>query len=448
MAVNQRHIQWANLGLAVTAGLLLLLAALFYLLSCKEVVVPEVPVKTSISLPSSFAQAGSSYEKIDSEWMALKYRSPKLQVPDLRNVLTFYGVNGRPDAPKETPLMHFGITGTKRVYAAKGGSPIYLDFDKTGNPPSFVFSKNNEKTSLWIEVQPQDSEARVLVSMEDEEGHLIAADLQTADFRLPAKELVRTTTPGRENWEIGKNRVDGTLMARQQARWYGVDRFMEKHGGDEFSFASGKHRIDFGEGEGIYSIFVDLNDCLVWDEDRWTVIQPGVDSLGKPLLHVKKVDERLMNFELWDESGQRKIPLTILRANEVFAKENLEKDFRFLGARTRSQCVFEVGNQRLLLKPNDWLLMTDEGWVKLESIEEIDGYVERRLVGPLFVFDGMVRRDERQVLLGTLFNSARTECETLELAIHHGGKPASFEVKQEPEEAQAYLHKGRDRCVE
>ncbi|MCP5507977.1 MAG: hypothetical protein H7A37_06730 [Chlamydiales bacterium] len=47
--------------------------------------------------------------------------------------------------------------------------------------------------------------------------------------------------------ELGKWRVDGTLLARQRARWYGPDMFLKRHGGDEFKDVSGKRRIDFGE---------------------------------------------------------------------------------------------------------------------------------------------------------------------------------------------------------
>jgi hypothetical protein len=445
MGVTLREINWINIGLGSLCALLLLLALFNYALAPKEIFIPELSVKKNISLPASFALKPYAYEKIDSDWTYLKSRPHKLQLPDLRQILTYHGVNGRPDAPKQGSLMHFGIAAQKRVEPLWEGQRLYLDYDKRATPPTYIFSKNNKETALWIEAENGENEAVVKASMVDEEGELIEAPLVLSEFKLQAKELVRSTAQNREGWELGKNRVDGTLLARQHARWWGVDRFIENHGGDEFLYALGKHRLDFGEGPSIYSVFVELGACLIWQDGRWQNVEPGEASLGKPLLYVKKVDERLMSFELWDESGQRKIPLTILRANEVWAKDNLQREFQFLGARTRSQCVFEVGDQRILLKPHDWLLLTEEGWVKLETVEEIDDYVERRVSGPLFVFDGMVRRDEHQLLCGTLYNASRTDSETLELAVTHGAKAPKqqeFKVIEEFDEETAYGRAG------
>jgi len=69
------------------------------------------------------------------------------------------------------------------------------------------------------------------------------------------------------------------------------------------------------------------------------------------------------------------------------------------------------------LTPKDWLLRTPEGWIKLSTVQEIDDYVERRLQGPLFVFDGVISREGRQMLLGSLFNPARTERQEIELPV-------------------------------
>ena len=68
-----------------------------------------------------------------------------------------------------------------------------------------------------------------------------------AEFTLPEKEFARLSSLA--TWELGKWRVDGTLLARQKSRWYGVDKFIERHGGDEYKDKKGKQRIDFGEGE-------------------------------------------------------------------------------------------------------------------------------------------------------------------------------------------------------
>jgi len=74
----------------------------------------------------------------------------------------------------------------------------------------------------------------------------------------------------------------------------------------------------------------------------------------------------------------------------------------------------------MLLSPHDWLLLTESTWKKLQTPEEIDAYVERRTVGPLFVFDQIERRDDRQVIIGSLYNSSRTEKVVIELSLQQG----------------------------
>lgn len=250
--------------------------------------------------------------------------------------------------------------------------------------------------------------------MKSETGEIVHEPEANANFTLPEKEYVRF---GGTPWEIGKNRVDATLLARQKARWYGPDVFLGKHGGKEYADKIGKQRIDFGEGEDVYSIYVGLNDAIVWGNDRWKVVKPGSDSLGKPLMVVKKIEDRLMTLELWDPDGKGKITLNLLKSSEPQAATHIQQNFKFVGARTRTQFVFEIDGERMLLSPHDWLLSTKEGWVKLQTPEEIDNYVERKTVGPLFVFDGVEKKDDHMSLMGTLFNAARTDMLPIEIPL-------------------------------
>ena len=45
------------------------------------------------------------------------------------------------------------------------------------------------------------------------------------------------------------------------------------------------------------------------------------------------------------------------------------------------------------------------------------------MVGPLFVFDKIERKDERQVITGTLFSPARTEAVEIELPLQQVPNP-------------------------
>lgn len=110
--------------------------------------------------------------------------------------------------------------------------------------------------------------------------------------------------------------------------------------------------------------------------------------------------------------------LNLLKTSEQWKPQSVQQDFKFLAARTRTQFVFEVNKERMLMRPQDWLLMTETGWQKLSTEQEIDDYVTRKITGPLFVFDGIVKKeDNKQVLVGTLFNASRSEMQTVEIEV-------------------------------
>jgi hypothetical protein len=315
------------------------------------------------------------------------------------------------------------------VVSTPPGDKLYLIYDRKSTSGRYGFSPQNEKTSLWIEGTPIDNEVQIQVILENDKGEKIIEPEAFAQFRLPEKEFIRYAGT---SWEIGSFRVDGTLLARQKARWCGVDRFLEQHGGEDYQQNIGKQRIDFGENDDLYSVFVKAGDCLIWDQNHWKVVPPGEESLGYPLLIVKKIDERLLTFELWDIEGKGKILLNLLKSTEpwtVQTAQSLQHVFKFVGARTRTQCVFEINRQRVILRPSDWLLLTPKGWKKLSTEEDIDNYVKRKLSGTLFVFEGISRKDERQIMLGTLYSPSRNDCQAIELALQAGVSKPSKETK-------------------
>lgn len=413
-----KYLNAALLGLC----LLFALAAAFLWL-CRPNEIPEaVPAVSQTSLPKrAFIQPQEAYSKVGDPVLSLQFQAPKLRIPDLKNTLIYHGKNGRPDSGGGKSLLHFSLLGGKETRSIAIGERLYLMFNRGGGA-KYAFSPRNEETPLWVEVLPMNQEAEITVTMLDEKGECLKEPDHCRRFNLPEKEIARTMA---QNWEIGKWRVDATLLARQRARWYGPDRFLEEHGGEEFQEAMGRQRIDFGEGEEHYSIFVKLNDCLVYDQDKWRVVN-GENTLDKPLLVVKRIDERLMQLDLWDVQGRGRVALNLLKTSENFVEQNYEQVFKFIGARTRSQFVFEIDNQRMLLRPKDWLLLTDSGWKKLATIEEIDNYVNRKLTGTLFVFDEIAKKEERQTLKGTIYNENRTASQTIELAMQ------SSSLKKEP----------------
>ncbi len=425
-------------------GLILLFGAgigIIWLNNPDEITCGNIRAKASGLPKGYFELTPEAYQAIDGPLLALEQIPPSMQLPDLRQQLMYYGKNGRPDAQALRSLLHFSFNGNKAIVSIPPGEPLYLIYEKKNGTGKYVFSPGNEKTSFWIVGKPIDAEVEVTATLQNDKGECIKEPENCHIFRLPEKEFARFAG---NVWELGSWRVDGTLLARQKAKWFGPDRFLEKHGGDEYKEVHGRQRIDFGENDDIYSIFAKVGDCFVWVENRWKLVEPGEDSLNKPLLLVKKVDERLMGLELWDIEGKGKVLLNLLKSSEPWMTQNaqhIQNMFKFVGARTRSQCVFEINQERMTVSPSDWLLLTAKGWKKLSTGEEIDQYVKRKTPGTLFVFEGLARKDERQIMQGTLYNPSRSDCQSVELALQPGGnghkKSESKDAKESREANEA-----------
>ena len=133
-----------------------------------------------------------------------------------------------------------------------------------------------------------------------------------------------------------------------------------------------------------------------------------------------------MNLELWDVNGAYKIPINLLKSMQGWTTQNVEKSFKFVGARTRSLFLFEMKDKKMAIKPEDWLLFQEGQWMKLNSPKEIDDYVEMKRPGIMIVFDGVVKKEGQQVLQGTIFNATRSESKTIGLPIHSGATTFSI----------------------
>lgn len=389
--------------------------------------------------PAPFTLSSEAYGRIGMGPLALRAEPLRRQLPDLRGELLFLGRNERPDL--KAPHFRLALAKEEGFHSFEAGKKIYLKylkgavrspveerrfrdgalFEEEPTPlftkGSYTFSPQNIPTSLWIELRffEEAESVEVTLGMLDETRMPLSEPEERRRFLLPLG-----TTSGRlatGGWELGSNRVDTTLFARQKARWRGRDCFLAMHGGEEFAFALGRERIDFFDGMTPYTVFVKEGEFLVWRENRWAPVGSS-ESFGHPLLVCKKLDDRILTFDLWDGQGAQKLQLSLIRSQEMREMVNVHEQLSFVGAKTRAQFIISSNQKRLLLRPNDWLLCHEGEWKKIGSAQEVDDYVSARLQGPLFVLDTVTKKNGRQVLLGHLFNTARTEVKEIELSAH------------------------------
>ncbi|MCB1118344.1 MAG: hypothetical protein KDK65_00120 [Chlamydiia bacterium] len=408
--MQKKWINLINWVLALFVVWFLLLGLIYTLIRVRQFNQEDF-VSQEVELPLSVVKTNlEEYQQLGDQVLDLLFIPPSMRLPNLRNVLIFYGKNDRPDALLEKPLLHFGLTGSKDIASILSGERQYLLFEQEG--AKYAFSSGNSPTELWFEATLNEENALLRLGMIDDEGELVTEPKERREFSLPERRLVRTSMG---DWEIGQWKVDATLLSRQKARWFGSDLFLDRHGGPTYEESIGKQGIEFGEEGDVYTVFVKVGDALIWNGERWQVMTPGPDTIGYPLLVVKKITERVMTFELWDAEGKAKVILNLIKSSDRLFAQKVASDFKFFGARTRSQFVFEVKGERMIIRVGDWLFLQDGAWKKLITPEEIDNYVNRRLNGMLLVIDEVVRKDDKQILVGTLFNAARSQMEAIEI---------------------------------
>ncbi|MEZ5315286.1 MAG: hypothetical protein R3E91_03630 [Chlamydiales bacterium] len=440
----------------LNSSLVIILFGVFTLFFCwrkdekTTLTYPPDPIETV--LPKRFFPESENYD-LNLGALSLNWVPPLMQLPDLRHELQFFGKNKRPDGQSLNAFYYLGLKSSgemdsiqenKRLYLIYQGnySPQFLNptfyqnsnnailrplwgEEMTENKSSYLFSPDNKPTSLWLEVSSINSNSISLyVKMLDEKDNVIERPQEFSLITLPIQEFPKSQTTG---WELGPYRVDSTLLVRQKARWIGGDRFLEMHGGDEYDYVLGCEKIDFLDGETPYSCFVRLGDILVWKNNQWK--RPSKDEVteGYPILYISKIDEKILSLELWDSGGWSKTTLNLIRTKDHHKFPNLKEEFKFVGAKTWAQFIIECSDgKRLEVKPNDWLILKQEGWEKINSSEQIDEYVQKPLVGPLFVFDKMIKKNGRHLLSGHLFNLSRTEVEEVEIEASPHAPLANF----------------------
>lgn len=379
---------------------------------------------------NSFLQTQQAYNSIGDPVLRTSLFQPTLELPDLRPYLTYYGKNARPDIGEAAQYLYFGLKG-----APAAGFPektkIFLRYDASKKPGTFIFSPENQPTHLWLQVTQENNRAKIEVEMKNEKGQFITEPPSRATFTLPVRDFARTAGSA---WEIGKWKVDATLLARQRARWFGQDQFLNEHGGEEYSDLKGSERVEFGEANERYALFLKEGDCFIWDGQRWQPVKIGEASQGFALLCVHKIDERFMRFNLWDANGQGHVVLNLVKSKEAWTPKSYEQDFKFISSRTLSQYVFEVKKNRMVLRPYDWLLLKEGKWSTLATAEEIDAFVERKNSGVLFIFSGPTQQEDKQVLRATLYSPSRTETSPISFPLDQPsilGTPVVEEPKEE-----------------
>ena len=359
--------------------------------------------------PAGFSLEPEAYQSWEEGILRLDMELPKAQIPDLRDILLYGGINQRPDSMSSEGKLcaYFLLKGDDQVIELREGEAQYLTWLLEDSQVMFRFSPDNAPSSFYMEAQMSEDKASISFTLLDELGNSVASDSEFAHIEVSKQSIELNNRL--KDWKLDGYRVDGGLLARQRARWYGEDLFLQLHGGEEFHSITPKQKIEFQLDGRAYSIYASEDDCFIWKESQWHAVSSRKASQGLPLLKMTKVEDKLLHFTLWDPFGVHETHLNLIRSQEPWKPDTLFRQLSYLGDRTRSQFILDLEGKRWIIGSEDWLLRQGEEWVKLDSVEEIDAFVSQEIKGPLVIIKGRERLDKGGTVLDAeIFSPSRS----------------------------------------
>jgi len=403
MLLRPIHLRIINFVL----GLLFIVFLIFLFVSLIEFedLTMDENTRQEDSIYKSFDQKIDLNTVLNSSFYALGKTSVSFELPDLRGMLFFYGINRRPDASEDKKLLFIGIKGTQEVYFVQSDECTYLSQD-----PAILnrwqVVKDTTKTPLWATFKPVENKVFVSLSMHDEKKQIVETPDHLHHFFLDEIQAAMPRT-GIENWFIEDMRVDASLLLKQKAVWYGKDEFLNRVGIDEYQEYIDKERLQFFDGVSPYYCYVSEGSCLVFEDGRWVVVDPSEQTRTLSLLVVRKVDERVMSFDLWSPEGRYKYSYDLPRSQKAEFDPS-RFNIRLVGARSKKEWIVTIGGKRTTLLLDDWLLFKGDEWEKITTEEKLDDYIRGDLTGYLLILEGTEKLSNENCLIGTLIDDTRS----------------------------------------
>ncbi len=341
----------------------------------------------------------SDYEKIGEGPLAVDSELQSFPFPDLSGKILFLARSSRPDSEFIETRYLLGLRGSQEKKVVMQEQKLYLTYEED----HLIFSE--KATPLWIKPR-QNVEGRTILQM----GINLVSNQGAVLLSETREHLIKEDWKPLKKEQVSHLELIAGIDAFEGARWWPADRLFDQYAGEEYQIYKGLDRLEI-PGEQI--LFAEEGRTYVWKEGKWCV---GNEE-GYPLAMVKEITPFKMSFELWDPSGIETVHMTFNRERARPIAIRLEELFTRLRQRTSSRVSCRIDNRATILKVGDWLFRTDRGWHTVKNSYEVDAIVKFKVMGELFIFDGLESSDGKKVFCGSLFDPMRTELQSVRLPI-------------------------------
>lgn len=374
-----------------------------------EIIVLEKMRENSTVTRSSLSAAAPlpdfSYDAIGKGSLSLNAARPSQFMPWLGGELLLLGFNSRPDAESSSAALLLGVKvfGDEKTFSS--GEMIHLtelDKEKAGKR-GLQFSPSKSALSLKTL-----SFGRNSVTFE--------ITRQSPGEKEEKSQLVLGAAPDRLKRSPFLQQQSDAAFAKaiKEAKHWGKDRFLEIYGGEEYRPLKEKEKVYFPlDGKG-YVCFVKAGDFLVWEEGRWHASALHEISSSLPVAQVKIASPRSVEIEVWDETGfYHELQKIEAPASSRTTSGKETPLFSSIRLRNGSAVTCIAGKRRVMMREGDWILKGPMGWRNLKTVQQIEDCVHHKLLGELFIFDGLEQVQGKVVMKGRLFDEQRTQMQAL-----------------------------------
>lgn len=401
------HLKIIRLGILFLSAVSLVAGLLFL----SRLVVREAPPQLASSsegrgLPKRyFRQDPDEYAQIKGPFMELDRDLSSMQLPSLKNVLHYLGSSQRPDLKSSEAHLKFALLPGVEVREILQGEPLYLVTETSGKKSRYRFAAPGVATPLWVTAELVDEEVVITTHLLDEGGGQVIEPLDHLEWK-PKKRSGSAVGRGKQ-WTLGEFVADRTILNKQKLRWSGQDLFLKDLGGADYALQATRERIQFGEGESRYVIYLKEGEGAVFVDGKWVPKPLGVATQNEPLLYLKEMSGTGISFELWGAETGEMLSLRMQRSPPDWSGIAQMK-VTFSSVRTRRKVSLSVGDQLLDVSVQDWLLI-DKGFVSIiDTLEKLEGLVAGRDRGVLCVLRDLLEESGEYYLEGTFYDGSRS----------------------------------------
>lgn len=386
------------------------------------VIAVELPLWVLISGGGAVFETAKSFSNGERKGASIQFvlggsaNPSALPIPRLDGEISFSYDPPRPDgAARQQQLM---VRLRRGAQSKRVSLPCRLDL-QFADGETLLF--HSGESSFWVELSPATGgqiEGKVFIDCPPE-GKIEGVPF----FAAPQESPIQSA---QEFAEGSPFRLLG------EARWWGKDLFREKFG-DGVLF----ERLEIGALPNGELAEIREGEWLVWQEGKWQKSPYPADG-KKPIARIDSVQGKCLVLEGWDADSHVRLSL----APSAGPSFKVKGDEMFSSIRIRSDkqisCMLE--KQCLILKTGDWILKNEGKWKILRKKEERESYLNGKLFGDLFVFEGIELKQGQKLIRGQFFNAGRSQTVQVELPAHSMRK--SFYAK---ESADKPVRKGRPR---